>query len=186
MVYADPFRKNVVFDEDAEESEQLCPICVLNLDEEQKQWTAVAFMKNYLGLSVEAFPDPFHVRSNGHWRAIAKAGLSMWAMCAMLFCNMSYGPWGKGKNYSELQEYSHHLVSLADCDEPALVKLWPIICNDKGWSETDASSPRGTHIVFFLQSLFTINVVFPLRGRKQPPASSLAPMARVGFFGEPT
>ena len=65
------------FDDDAAEDETLLPMCVGVFDEVQKQWTALSYCQDALHLAMEGFPDQFHVRSNGTWRALAATSSSL-------------------------------------------------------------------------------------------------------------
>jgi hypothetical protein len=144
-----------LFDDDLKEGEVLEPICVGVFDEEQRQWTAIAHWKHKLRLSVEAFPDSFHRRSNDVWRGLSLSGMAVWTFLSLLCCNVAYGPWTKGKNFTELMEIAHDISIGVTADDPILIRLWGRICRDRQWTEDEQCSRQGR--VIFLEGLLARN-----------------------------
>ena len=159
--------KDRAFDDDLRPGETLQPMAVGSLDEEQKQWTFLSFAVHVLNLSMIGFPDNFHVRSNGVWRALAKSAMVVWTMLAMVVCNIAYGPWQKGGFHTQMVELSLDLVAACDADDPILIKLWPSICEAKGWREPEECCREARSR--YIESLASAKA-FTVKGKKTAPS----------------
>ena len=159
--------KDRAFDDDLRPGETLQAMAVGCADEEQKQWTFQSFAVHVLGLSMILFPDNFHVRSNGVWRALAKSAMVVWTMLAMVVCNIAYGPWQKGGFHTQMIELSLDLVVACDADDPVLLKLWPAICEAKGWEEPDECCREARSR--YIASLASAKA-FTVKGKKTAPS----------------
>eukprot|EP00959_Pyramimonas_sp_CCMP1952_P187437 3919218-Pyramimonas_sp.AAC.1 len=76
-----------------------------------------------------------HRRCNDVDRGLVRAGVYGNCLLRCFEANIAHGPWISGQYYSEMQDMAMDLVQAMQADDPLLLKLWPMICNDRGWDQ---------------------------------------------------
>ena len=112
-------------------------------DEEQKQLAGYYFLERKLGLACFRLQPPLHRRHNDVMNAIIRAGLYDIVALTIFVRNISFGPWNKSGNMQSLWETGIEMSNTLTPDDVFLLKMWPSICQDKGWTtpeETDRAA----------------------------------------------
>lgn len=113
------------------------------MDQQQVQWCAAWFLSGHLDMQVNWIFGPVHRRSNDIDKALSKAGYYGSCLLRLFELNIAYGPWANGAIFGQMREQALDLVAGMSSDDALLAKLWPRICEDKGWrsdEETNSAS----------------------------------------------
>lgn len=133
------------FDEDLQEGESVFPALVLLSDQEQKQLCGIYYLQRHLKLAIEHIGGPMHRLNNDITRGLVLAGSYDVCMMCMMIQNLADGPFRKSGSFALMQEVGLDVISHCDCEDPILVRLWPLICKDHKWTssaQTDAAARR--------------------------------------------
>lgn len=126
------------------------------MDQLQTQWCAAWFLTYKLGAQMHFFFGPIHRRHNDLNNGLAKAGFFGVCLMRLFELNISYGPWANGANFNQLREQALDLVQAMDPENPILLRLWPMICADRGWYGDEAGAAARTR---YIQELTSMKVV---------------------------
>ena len=126
-----------VFLDRGEDEARVPPSLVLSLDWDQKQWCGVWFLRNKLGLCLEAVPDVTHRRSRDLDLAIDESRLKLVVTKGHIANNMCFGPWSGGGAFRDVSETALDLAKNMDADDPLLLFFWKRIMDDQRMSADD-------------------------------------------------
>ena len=117
-------------------------------------------------LCLVALFDGFHRRHNDLWQAMERSGTVGHFVCKMLELNMSYGPWQSSAWMRTLEDGAMDVSQLFDVNDPLLLRMWPGICKDMEFDDTESQGPEAR--AAFLKDL----PHFPVFNNKGPKAST--------------
>ena len=140
---------------------------VLCVDQHQMQWTGIHFLQHGPPkLCLVALFDGFHRRHNDLWQAMERSGTVGQFVCKMLELSMSYGPWQSSAWMRTLEDGAMDVSQLFDVNDPLLLRMWPGICKDMEFDDTESQGPEAR--AAFLKDL----PHFPVFNNKGPKAST--------------
>ena len=123
-------------------------------------------MAHGLRLCIVGVHDGFHRRHNDCWQAMQSSGTVGYFVCKMLELNMSYGPWQSSAWMRSLEDGAMDVATLMTENDPVLLRLWPGICDDMDWLDTEQQGASARRA--FLQGLPLLDVF----NKKGPKAST--------------
>lgn len=123
---------------------------VVTLDWDQKQWCAVWFLRNHLGVCLEAVPDVTHRRQRDLDLSMGECHLKLVVTQGHIANNCTFGPWNGGGAMKDLVEIVVDLSQNMTENDPLVLQFWDRIVQDMSLgSEDDSSDGRRA----FLQGL---------------------------------
>lgn len=113
-------------------------------DEQATQWSALNFLCWKLRLTMTMTGDVFHRSFNDIKLAVRRSG--MWTIyCqALIHRNIAYGPWQNAAWFNLMMEEAGQLAEKMSDTDPLLMKLWPLILQDRGLAGDLSEEQSGT------------------------------------------
>ena len=112
------------------------PFLSVCLDKGSDGWCATWFLVNECKLRMMPFWDPFHGPWNDVNTAMDECGLKSSMLLSTIAHNLEYGPFDGQAFHRKMCETAEELKSLMNVNDPLLQYLWPKICAEMGYEES--------------------------------------------------
>lgn len=129
---------------DGSELSQCAPVLSLSSDQGSNQFAALNFLVYKLQVNIATLWDPIAHRANNDINnAIREAKLTAVVFTATPLYNFRSGPWSSTAWDKAMTSVVQTLVQTLLPNDALLLKLWPMICAENGWtssSQTDEAA----------------------------------------------
>ena len=113
------------------ERDVIPPVLNLHLDQGSPAYCMTWFLLGWVGLRMNAIPDPFHRSWNDVKMGVGKR-LRFVVLLMVVVFNLPFGPWQGGAWYEKLLTMSEEMAQSMNAANPLFIALYELLCADHG------------------------------------------------------